>query len=228
MTSLVRFENVVFKRAKCTWNIPEFEISSGERLFVQGPSGIGKSTFLGLASGLLLPSMGRVLLGGQPFSELSEGRRDIARGDHFGFIFQQFNLIDYLSPLDNILLTAKFSAQRKARARDMHGSEERAAESLLDALGLSGIGSRSTGSLSVGQQQRVAAARAFLGAPSLVLADEPTSALDADSTCLFMDELFKLATECGTSLVFVSHDNRLKSGFDTVLAVSDWLDRETA
>ena len=228
MSTLLRFDEVRFRRGGRSWYIPGFDLNPGDSVFLEGASGSGKSTLLALASGLLVPQEGQVLLNELPFSAQSEARRDRLRGDYFGFIFQQFNLIDYLSVKDNVLLTARFSPKRRTRAVQGFGSEEAAALHLLDILGISGLVDQPAGQLSVGQQQRVAAARAFLGEPALVLADEPTSALDAASRTSFMSALFDLASAHQTALLFVSHDAALKQGFKQLQAMRDWQEKQAA
>ncbi|HSM23175.1 MAG TPA: ATP-binding cassette domain-containing protein, partial [Rubrivivax sp.] len=136
-------------------------------------------------------------------------RRDAFRADHVGYVFQQFNLLPYLSVLDNVRLPCRFSRRRAARA------PADAAEHLLARVGLAeALWRRPAAQLSVGQQQRVAAARALIGAPELVIADEPTSALDTDLREAFMDLLLEACAGAGSTLVFVSHDDRLAARFD--------------
>jgi putative ABC transport system ATP-binding protein len=198
-------------------HIAALSIEPGSTVFVYGPSGCGKSTLLGLLAGVLVPSGGRVSLLGTEWSSMSGARRDAFRADHVGYIFQQFNLLPYLSVLDNVLLACRFSARRAARA----GAVVAAAESLLARVGLAQpLWSRPAALLSVGQQQRVAAARALIGTPELVIADEPTSALDAPLRDGFMDLLLGECRAAGSTLVFVSHDERLAPRFDRQLALA--------
>jgi putative ABC transport system ATP-binding protein len=187
-------------------------VVAGERVFLRGPSGCGKSTLLSLMAGVLLPDAGTVALLGEPWSALSSARRDRRRADHLGYIFQQFNLLPYLSVLDNVRLPARFSRRRAERTRA--GDAER----LLARSGLpEALWSRPASALSVGQQQRVAAVRALIGGPELVVADEPTSALDEDLRESFMALLLDSCAEAGSALVFVSHDSRLAAHFDRQL-----------
>ena len=154
--------------------------------------------------------------------KLSAARRDHFRVDHTGYIFQQFNLLPFLSVRENVELPCHFSALRRQRARERHGSPAQAASHLLGQLGLGGeLHERRADSLSIGQQQRVAAARALIGQPELVIADEPTSALDADSREAFLQLLFAECREAGASLLFVSHDQSLAGLFDRSLSLSD-------
>jgi len=192
-----------------------FELRAGERVFLAGPSGSGKSTLLGLLAGTLQPQQGEVLIAGQAVSRLSSRQRDQARADHIGVIFQQFNLLPFLSVLDNVTLACRFSKRRSARAASRDGDIESSARRLLGELGLpTETWARPASSLSVGQQQRVAAARALIGAPELILADEPTSALDADARGDFLRLLLDECVAANTALLFVSHDRSLMDRFD--------------
>ena len=201
--------------------IDRLHITAGCALFLHGPSGGGKSTLLGLLAGVLLPRQGRVSLLGRDWAALPGARRDAWRADHVGYIFQQFNLLPYLSVLDNVLLPCRFSASRAARAGASGVARHAAAESLLEHVGLApALWSRPAAMLSVGQQQRVAAARALIGAPELMIADEPTSALDASLRDGFMDLLLRECKSAASTLVFVSHDERLAPRFDRQLSLA--------
>jgi len=194
--------------------IDSLHVDAGRSVFLHGPSGSGKSTLLGLLAGVLLPRTGHVRLLGRDWAALSGARRDAFRADHVGYIFQQFNLLPYLSVLDNVLLPCRFSALRQRRA-------EAGAEALLERVGLgAALWPRPASRLSVGQQQRVAAARALIGQPELVIADEPTSALDAALRDSFVALLLQQCRAAGSTLVFVSHDERLAAHFDTTLALA--------
>jgi putative ABC transport system ATP-binding protein len=196
-------------------SIGRFQLQSGETVFLHGPSGCGKSTLLSLAAGVLVADEGGVRLLGRDWRALASARRDRVRADHVGYIFQQFNLLPYLSVLDNVLLPCRFSARRLARAgKDADGAMQ-AARDLLQRVGLGAdLHRRGAAELSVGQQQRVAAARALIGRPELVIADEPTSALDAALRTTFMDTLLGACVEAGSALLFVSHDARLAARFE--------------
>lgn len=195
-----------------TLNLPALQIARGETVFLRGPSGSGKSSLLGLAAGVLLATEGQVSLLGQDWRGLGPSARDRRRADHLGIVFQQFNLLPYLSVLDNVRLPLRFS-RRRAQA-----APARSAEALLEQVALPAAlwGARAD-QLSVGQQQRVAAARALIGAPDMVIADEPTSALDEPLRDSFMDLLLGHCRSAGAALLFVSHDPRLAQRFDTVL-----------
>jgi putative ABC transport system ATP-binding protein len=200
-------------------DIARFEVASGERVFLHGPSGSGKSTLLGLLGGVAVPQAGRVELLGQNLAQLGGHARDRFRADHTGFLFQQFNLLPWLSALDNVLLPCTFSARRKRRAApDPHT----AATALLAQLDLDPtLWAKPAAELSVGQQQRVAAARALIGRPEILIADEPTSALDAERQQIFIDLLLRETASVGASLIFVSHDRRLATHFDRTVALDE-------
>lgn len=202
-------------------DIAALRIDAGRSVFLHGPSGGGKSTLLGLLAGVLLPREGRVRVLGTDWAALGGARRDAFRADHVGYIFQQFNLLPYLSVVDNVLLPCRFSARRRGRAVERAGSAAARAHELLRQVGLpSALWARPAAALSVGQQQRVAAARALIGQPEVVIADEPTSALDAARRDAFMDLLLGECRAIGASLVFVSHDERLAERFDERLALA--------
>ncbi len=202
-------------------NLPAFALAAGEDLFLHGESGSGKSTLLALLAGVLLPHSGAVRLLGQDWNGLSGAQRDRLRVAHIGFIFQQFNLLPYLSVIENVLLPCRFSALRRQRAVAAGGSIEQQAHSLLRQLDLApALWPRRAAELSVGQQQRVAAARALIGQPELLIADEPTSALDAARQAGFLELLRAECAASGAALLFVSHDQRLAAGFSRVLSLS--------
>ena len=197
-------------------DLDAFAVHAGERVFLHGPSGSGKSTLLNLVAGTLVPQGGRIEVAGEAVTGAGERVRDRLRADHVGFVFQQFNLLPYLSVVDNVVLPCRFSRRRRERALARDGSLESAAQRLLAALGLgdAALQARAATGLSVGQQQRVAAARALIGAPELVMADEPTSALDVDAREGFLQLLFAECAHAGSALVFVSHDHTLRPLFD--------------
>ena len=202
------------KAAQLCVDIAGLDVQAGERVFIHGPSGSGKSTLLGLFGGILLPQTGTLHILGEDLLAKDGRQRDRFRVDHIGFIFQQFNLVPYLSVLDNILLPCRFSKNRRARA-SMHGKSPREeAQRLLQALDLdAALHEKSATQLSVGQQQRVAAARALIGRPEIVIADEPTSALDADRQENFLALLLRECEAVQSTLLFVSHDRRLSRHF---------------
>ena len=197
-------------------------LHAGEAVLLQGESGQGKSTLLSLLACILASSSGTLTIAGYPFHALSQHQRDRVRGADIGVIFQQFNLLPFLSILDNLLLPLRFSSERRARLAATGAAPEDAAEALLDALGLSlgALENRSVGALSVGQQQRVAAARALLGSPSLILADEPTSALDPKNRDAFLRALKSTQAASGAALLCVSHDPALEPYFDRTVTLA--------
>jgi putative ABC transport system ATP-binding protein len=201
--------------------IPELTIARGEHVFLLGPSGSGKSTLINLLAGISRPQRGDVDILGQRISHLSGSLRDRFRADHIGLIFQQFNLLPYLSVLENTLLPCQFSSQRR-RTVLREGELAMVASRLLSGLGLAPqLLQRPVASLSVGQQQRVAVARALIGAPELIIADEPTSALDADSRDRFIELLFSSAGASQSTIIFVSHDQSLSRHFNRVLSMRE-------
>ena len=215
---LIEIENLRYRWPGATAPLlacDSFCLARGEHLFVRGPSGSGKSTLLGLLTGILTPESGRLSLMQQDTAGLSATRRDRLRADHIGYIFQQFNLVPYLDLVENVLLPCRFSPRRADNAERAHGSIAAAAEYLLRNLFTEGELDRNApvANLSVGQQQRVAAARALIGDPDIVIADEPTSALDFGTRERFVDLLFERLKETNATLVFVSHDPTLGARF---------------
>lgn len=202
-------------------DIEALRIERGERVFLHGPSGSGKSTLLSLLAGVLVPTAGEIRVLGRNLGALGGAARDRFRADHVGFVFQQFNLIPYLTVIENVCLPCGFSASRRGRACGER-PVRREAMRLLAQLGMSGddLAQRGATALSVGQQQRVAAARALIGSPELVIADEPTSALDAARRADFVALLFAECRRAGATLVFVSHDASLQASFDRSLPLA--------
>jgi putative ABC transport system ATP-binding protein len=202
--------------------IDNFVLPARTRMLLVGPSGGGKSTFLSLLCGIVAPSAGRLQVLGTDLTGLSNAARDRFRAEHFGIIFQMFNLLPYGSILDNVLLPLSFARQRRVRA-GRGGIIEDEARRLLASLGLdlAELHGLSTANLSVGQQQRVAAARALIGRPELIVADEPTSALDRARQQAFLDLLFAEVDAGGASLIMVSHEEELGSRFDRVLRLDE-------
>ncbi|MGC1496620.1 MAG: ABC transporter ATP-binding protein [Sulfitobacter sp.] len=199
-------------------DVPEFSIAKTESVLLLGESGSGKSTLLSLICGTITPQSGTVAVSGIDIASLSAGKRDRFRAEQIGLIFQQFNLLPYASVLDNILLPLRFAPQRRGRLP----APQDTARTLCISLGLpDNTITAQAGTLSVGQQQRVAAARALIGAPPLIIADEPTSALDAATQATFLDLLFTQARASGSTLLMVSHDARLATHFDRVVQMSD-------
>ena len=204
-------------------DIDELRVERGERVFISGASGTGKSTLLGLIGGVLVPQAGTVTILGTDLGSLSTSGRDAFRAEHVGFIFQMFNLLPYLTVVDNVALPCRFSPVRWRRAVAGSGSVPAEATRLLGRLGLDdpGLLHRPVTQLSIGQQQRVAAARALIGRPQLVIADEPTSSLDADARASFIDLLLAECHDAGSAVLFVSHDLSLAAHFDRRIALAE-------
>ena len=168
-------------------SIDQVDVGAGEVVMIHGPSGSGKTTLLSLMAGVITPQAGRIQVLGKTLTSLSAPARDRFRGEHIGFVFQQFNLLPYLSVLQNVVLPAQLFSRRAERATQRSLSTIEEAQRLLSELGLeSGVWRQPAHTLSVGQQQRVAVARALMGSPELIIADEPTSALDEDRQRDFM------------------------------------------
>ena len=222
---VVALEDVRFRwrpgAAPCI-EIARFAVAAGERVFLQGPSGSGKSTLLSLIGGVVVPERGRVLLQGIDLATLSSAARDRRRADQLGIVFQLFNLLPYLTALENILLPCRFSAHRRDRIAARDRTPQAEAERLAAHLDLAPeLLARPAAELSVGQQQRVAAARALIGQPALLVADEPTSALDADRQRSFLELLLAESAAAGSAVLFVSHDARLAQSFDRSLVLAE-------
>lgn len=237
-TPAILLENLQFRwpgQSALCLDISRLEVAAGETVFLHGPSGSGKSTLLGILGGVAVPQAGRVSVLGNELTTMSSRARDRLRATHIGFLFQQFNLLPWLSALENVLLPCTFSLERKARACAAHDLRDEA-ERLLSQLDLNKTHwAKPAAELSVGQQQRVAAARALIGRPEIVIADEPTSALDAARQQIFIDLLLQEVSQeasvgagalhggmsasrsAKTALVFVSHDQRLAAHFDRTI-----------
>ena len=198
-------------------NVPSWTLKTGTQGFVYGPSGGGKSTLLGLLSGLLSPNSGQVRVLGQRLDTLSNRQRDQFRAANIGYVFQQFNLMPYLNAIDNVLLATQFSQSNN------RGGKENEVKVLFNALNIPEnewqIPCRD---LSVGQQQRVAIARALINKPKLLIADEPTSSLDQANSDAFMKLLMPMAADNNMTLLFVSHDHSLSSYFTSVESLGDF------
>ncbi|THB73816.1 MAG: ABC transporter ATP-binding protein [Desulfobulbaceae bacterium] len=203
--------------------IDHFHLGHDESIFIRGPSGSGKSTLLGIITGILLPQDGDVVVVDRRINDLSGAERDRFRVDTMGYIFQMFNLIPYLNIVENVILPCQFSKSRKAQALRNSSTLEEEALRLLSHLNLGGseVQDKVVAELSVGQQQRVAAARALIGGPRLVIGDEPTSSLDSEHRESFLRLLFEECSRMGSSLIFVSHDIDLAPMFDRVVELSE-------
>ncbi len=220
---MIRLADIRFRwrsRDPLVLDIPELVVDDGEKLFVRGPSGGGKTTLLNLLGGVIEPEAGTVSILGTEIADLRGGARDAFRADHIGFVFQMFNLVPYLPLIDNVLLPCRFSARRRERAGARPEAEARR---LLAHMGLDveRLAGRPVSHLSQGEQQRVAVARALIGTPELVIADEPTSALDEDAREAFLSLLMEEVDKAGATLIFVSHDAGLEPAFRRSLALAE-------
>ena len=194
--------------------IAEWNVAPAERVFLHGPSGSGKTSLLNLICGITTADSGEILINGTNISALGARARDRLRMQTMGVIFQQFNLLPYLSVADNIRLGHFFSSQTHSR------QVETTIEQLTDRLKLPrSCLHQKAGSLSVGQQQRVAIARVLIKSPALIIADEPTSALDEDTRREFINTLIDCADLHNSTLLFVSHEHSLGIHFDRVVAL---------
>ena len=205
-------------RASFAISLPSLFIKTGETVLLLGESGSGKSTLLSLICGTILADSGVVAVAGKDLATLSGWSRDRYRAEQIGVIFQQFNLLPFASVLDNILLPLRFAPGRRKRCPNA----AQKAIALCDSLGLpAGVTSMQAAALSVGQQQRVAVARALIGQPPILIADEPTSSLDETSQTNFLDLMFDQVRAQGSTLLMVSHNPRLSDRFDRVTAMSE-------
>lgn len=198
--------------------VDEFILPQRQRTLLLGASGSGKSTLLSLICGIAAPDAGVIEVDGVDIAGLSRRRRDRFRAERIGIVFQQFNLLPYATAMDNARLPLRFAPDRRARVGDERAEVLR----LGAALGLDeGLMMQGAGSLSVGQQQRVAVVRALIGAPALIVADEPTSALDASAQAAFVETMFTHVEAAGAALLMVSHDERLADRFDQTVRLED-------
>ncbi|MCY3555117.1 MAG: ABC transporter ATP-binding protein [Gemmatimonadetes bacterium] len=221
MSHTIDIRNLRYRYGDGPWvlDIPELTVEQGTRAFLFGPSGSGKTTLLGVLAGVLEANEGEVSVLGEDLTSLSGAQRDAFRAEHIGYVFQMFNLIPYLSVLDNITLPVRMHAGRRTRL-DGTGVKETAAQ-LANQLHIGDLLKKPVTELSVGQQQRVAACRALIGAPELIVADEPTSSLDFDRREDFLELLFQECERAGATLVFVSHDRTLEGMFSRTISLPD-------
>ena len=202
-----------YKNGK-TIDFPDINLDAGKKVLISGLSGSGKTTLLNLIAGALQIQTGEIDLTGHQYSTMSSTHLDKLRANHIGYVFQTLNLIPFLSVFDNITLGVRFSKQRRSKVDNIDKEVSR----LIESLGLEKtVLNTSVDHLSIGQQQRVAVARALIGMPNLILADEPTSALDSDSTKRFLKELVQTFDASSQALLLVSHDLSLGDCFDEVI-----------
>lgn len=195
-----------------TLRVPSLDIAPGERVACVGQSGCGKTTLINLMSGVLVPDKGEVLLGETTLSRLSHTERRAQRLSRIGMVFQEFELLDYLSALDNIMLPYRLSG----RLGGVHQARKRALE-LASDLGVRQLLNRKPARLSQGERQRVAVCRALVTGPEIVIADEPTGNLDPDNALGVVDLLSQSAMRTGAALLVVTHNHELLSAFDRVI-----------
>jgi len=186
-------------------DIPKWSVDRGDQIAVSGPSGSGKSTLLNIIAGLLIPQQGSVMVAGTELTKLSEAERDRFRADSIGYVFQNFNLLQGYTALENVLLGMTFSAQK---------SDKKTARELLSTVGLSHRTNHYPHELSIGEQQRVAIARALSKQPDLILADEPTGSLDPLHTEGVILKLRESSADLGCALILVSHEQNVVSTFE--------------
>ena len=204
-------------------DIPGFRVASGEKLAVIGPSGSGKTTLLNLIAGISTPDQGAVQVGDTQVSELDDRRRRDFRIRNLGLVFQDFELLDYLNVLDNIL-----HPYRITRALRLDAGVRERAVGLAGCMGIGDKLRRRVNDLSQGEKQRVAICRALLPGPALLLADEATGNLDPDNKALILDLLFDSVDAHGATLLAVTHDHELLPRFDRVIDFATFRSRAGA
>jgi len=194
------------------FNLNSLNIKSGEKVALIGPSGYGKTTLLNLLSGILEPIRGTIHLNGTEVTKLADSQRRNFRITNIGFVFQNFELIEYLNVLDNIILSYRINP-----SLSMNREVIDRAETISEQLGLGDKLKRNVGKLSQGEMQRVAICRAILNNPKIILADEPTGNLDPQNKEKIMEILFDYSSRENATLITVTHDHSLLKGFDEVL-----------
>ena len=226
--AIIKLNDIRFRWPGCppfSITVDELSVRKGEKVLLLGESGSGKSTLLSLICATLLADSGTVVIGGTEIKTLSGWARDRFRAEQIGVIFQQFNLLPFGSVLDNILLPLRFAPIRRRNCNDA----PRKVVELCKALGLpDNVETTKAANLSVGQQQRVAVARALIGQPPILIADEPTSSLDEANQDNFLEVLFEQVRAYNSTLLMVSHNPRLSEGFDRVLHMSEIVNVERA
>ena len=218
---MIQIENLDFAYGAAVFGlrIQQLSIAAGSTVAITGPSGSGKTTMLSLLSGIFRPASGRILVNGRDLGALGESERRRFRIRTVGFIFQNFELIDYLDVRENILLPFLIN-----RSLKLNAAVRRSAETLADSVGLSEKLNRPVTQLSRGEQQRVALCRALLPGPRLILADEPTAGLDAANAERVMEQLGEHAARIGATVVCVTHAISLLDRFNRVLEISTFLE----
>tara|TARA_B100001027_G_scaffold215366_1_gene189175 strand:- start:326 stop:1012 length:687 start_codon:yes stop_codon:yes gene_type:complete len=224
--TIIKIDSLRFhwsKKSSFRIYISGFTVKRGEKILLLGESGSGKTTLLSLIAGFLDPLSGEININGKSINSLTSSKKDKFRADNFGIIFQQFNLLPYANIIDNIILPLYFSKRRSTHIKNRRD----VAMTLCRRLKLpDDIAESKASSLSVGQQQRVAVARALIGNPPLIIADEPTSSLDTETQEKFLDLMFEQIDQNKSTLLMVSHDKSLSRRFDRIINIKDILMRE--
>ncbi len=193
-------------------DIPHWSVEKGRQIAIFGPSGSGKSTLLHILAGVLVPSSGRVEVCGEEISQMSEAQRDAFRARRIGYVFQNFNLLQGYSALDNVLMGMTFCSVKPDR---------KLAKSLLDHVGIGARIKHTPSEMSLGEQQRVAIARALAKKPEVVLADEPTGSLDPRNKAQVVKLLRSMCEEQGSTLILVSHEMDIIAQFERQVRFAD-------
>lgn len=201
-----------YPRSDFNLSVPALNIDAGEKVAVIGPSGSGKTTLLNLIAGILVPGKGNIRLGDVEVSALGDAERRNFRITQIGFVFQDFELLDYLNVLDNILhpfrITSALTLNREVRTR---------AAGLAEQMGIGDKLKRGPEDLSQGEKQRAAICRALLAQPRLILADEATGNLDPENKTRILELLFETVADLGATLLAVTHDHELLPHFDRTI-----------
>ncbi len=216
---MIHIESLIFHypSGEFRLEIPEFTVARAEKMAVIGPSGSGKTTLLNLIAGITTPVNGAINMGNIKINQLSDAQRRDFRITTIGFVFQDFELLDYLNVMDNILhpyrITSALSLDKEVRAR---------AATLAQEMGIGDKLKRAANDLSHGEKQRVAICRALLPRPKLILADEATGNLDPDNKARILDLLFRRVEDHDATLLAVTHDHELLKRFDRIVDFKDF------
>lgn len=219
---MVHAQNIKFRYPATSFQlaIDELAVAPAEKLAIVGPSGSGKTTLLNLLAGILVPDQGEISIDGSRLTSLSDRERRNFRASKIGMVFQQFELLEYLTVIENVRLPFRINPTAQDRE---HGNEIDSADELLNSVGLTGFANRYPAQLSRGEQQRVAICRALVTKPKLILADEPTGNLDPTNKRNIMNLLFRETQARNQTLVVVTHDQSLLSEFDRVIDFETFL-----
>lgn len=225
---MIEISNVTFSYPSSPFRlaIDALLVADGEKLAIVGPSGTGKTTLLNLMARILVPQSGSVSVNGIDVAQLTDSQRRDFRAARLGMVFQQFELLDYLTVVDNVRLPYLINRTLydQSHGRDFSAAAVyQRANDLLDSVGLSGFAKRYPAKLSRGEQQRVAICRALITQPEVILADEPTGNLDPANKQKILELLFAQANERNRTLVLVTHDHSILNGFDRVVDFETFL-----